>query len=284
MKRIFWIVAALVLVSCSSGLDKKLDGSNEKAFATSLEKMKESAKPEEIKQLDEALLVLAISDVDIGYQGGIVGALAKISKFKTPEQLASDLMPVVNGKTGRELIAEGHKRKKDEAQRQLAGAEQEITQLKKMRDEKDTARGVLEKIEVLEPDIHFSGMGAQKLALLDFKIHNGTETPLTYLFLRGSVIMPVSKKVLFSDDINYKLTDPIPPGDTKQIRLPNSAPGKWNAPEIWGRSDVALAIEIVNAETGEGQKLAASFTHKDAERLALLEKLKPELEKLLQEK
>ena len=40
-------------------------------------------------------------------------------------------------------------------------------------------------------------------------------------------------------------------------------------------------MEVVNAENLQGQKLAASFTLRDAERLAALEKTKQALNKML---
>ena len=71
MKNVLAIVALLALAACTSGLDRKFDGSSEQKFETSLEAMKKSAKPEEIAALDDALLVLAITNVSIGYEGGI---------------------------------------------------------------------------------------------------------------------------------------------------------------------------------------------------------------------
>ncbi|MEQ1519521.1 MAG: DUF6694 family lipoprotein, partial [Usitatibacteraceae bacterium] len=109
------ILIPLTLAACSSGLDRKLDGSNEKAFESSLTTMKKSARPDQIAQLNDALLVLAISNVAIGYEGGILEAWRKISVAKSPEQLAEELMPTVNGKTGHEIIKAGTERKNFEA-------------------------------------------------------------------------------------------------------------------------------------------------------------------------
>ena len=106
-------LAIAMLAGCSSGLDRKFDGTSEKGFESSLADMKKSAKPDEVARLDDALLALAVTDVSIGYEGGIVGALRKISA-RSPEQLADVLMPIVNGKTGRDIIAAGRKRKADE--------------------------------------------------------------------------------------------------------------------------------------------------------------------------
>ncbi len=284
MKRILTAAitaVALLLTACSSGLDRKIDGTSEQSFETSLAAMKKSAKPDEITRLDDALMMLAVTDVSIGYQGGIVGALQKIST-RSPEQLADVLMPIVNGMSGREIVAAGQKRKKDEATKQAAKVDAEIAQLKKLNAEKVSTQAALAPIEVQEATLRFSSNGPDKMSVMDFKIKNGTEAGLSYLFLRGSVAESTTKKLLFSDDIKYKLADePLLPGVTKSLRLPYSGRGKWNAPEIWGKDNLLFTMEVVNAENLQGQKLAASFTLKDAERLAVLEATKKTLDTML---
>ncbi len=272
-------ILLLMLTGCSSGLDRKLDGRNEQAFAASLGGMKKSSKPDEAAQLDQALLMLAVTDVSIGYEGGILGAYNKLLAEKTPEQLAEVLMPVVDGKTGRELIAAAARRRKSEAARQLARLERELSQLQKARDERAMAKPLLDAILIQDAGLRFSSAGSQHASMIEFKVQNGTQMPLTYLYLRGSVA-EAGGKPLFAGDINYRLSDPLPSGETKQLRLPNMDPGKWNAPEIWGRPNLALSIEVVNAESQPGQKLAPVFAFKDAQRLAALEKEKPELAKM----
>ena len=282
MKIFLAILVALVLVACSSGLDRKLDGSNDKAFETSLAAMKKSATPAEIAQLDEALLVLAISNVSIGFEGGILGALKKITATKSPEQLADQLMPVVDGLTGREIIKAGQKRKHDEATKQLAAIETEVAQLTKLREENASTKGILAPIQILEPTLRFNSIGPQKMSVMDFKVKNGSDIALTFLYMRGTVTESATGKVLFSDDINYKLrAEPLLQGETKAFRLPNSTNGKWNSPEVWGKENLGFTIEIVNAENLAGQRLAASFTTKDSERLVTLAANKQTLAKLL---
>ena len=284
MKKILSLLIVFTLTACSSGLDGKLDGSSEKAFETSLARMKKSARPDDVARLDDALLVLAISNVSIGFEGGILGALKKISVASSPEQLADQLMPIINGMSGREIIKAGQKRKTEEAAKQLARIEIEMSQLTKLRDEKASTKGILAPIQILEASLRFNSIGPQKMSVMDFKVKNGSDVALTYLYLRGTVTEAGSKKVLFSDDINYKLSaEPLQPNETKALRLPNSTHGKWNAPEIWGKENLGFSIEVVNAENLAGQRLAASFTHKDNERLATLESNKQALAKMIAE-
>lgn len=284
MKSILSILIALALAACTSGLDRKIDGSTEKSFDTSLANMKKSAKAEDIARLDDALLVLAISNVSIGFEGGILGAMKKISGSKSPEQLADQLMSIVDGMTGREIIKAGQKRKKDEATKQLAKVETEIAKLTALREEYAGTRGILAPIRILEPALRFNSVGSQKMSVMTFTISNGSDIGLTYLYLRGTVTDAATGKALFSDDINYKLSAaPLLPGESKTLRLPNSAPGKWNAADIWGRENLGFTIAVVNAENLAGQKLAASFTAKDAERMALLEANKLVLTQMLAE-
>jgi hypothetical protein len=271
MKTFLFIIIALALAGCSSGLDRKLDGTDEKKFETSLAAMKKSATPAEVAALDDALLALAVSNVSIGFEGGILGALKKIAETKSPEQLADQLMPVVNGMSGREIIKAGQKRKHDEAGKQLAAIDMEMTRLTRLREENASTKGILVPIQILEPTLRFNSIGPQKMSVMDFKVRNGSDVALTFLYLRGTVADSATGKVLFSDDINYKLrAEPLLQGETKALRLPNSTHGKWNAPEIWGKENLRFTIEVVNAENLSGQRLAAAFTSKDAERLVTL--------------
>ena len=275
------IILVLLLSACSSGLDRKLDGSSEQAFAASLGGMKKSSKPEEVAKLDQALLALAITDVSIGYEGGILGALNTLSVDYTPEQLAEALMPQVDGKTGRELIVAGQKRKKAEAAKQLAKVDAELMQLRAARDQRFAVKGLLDRIQVLEPSLRFNSVASQRSSMIEFTVKNGIDLPLSQLFLRGVAAEPTSNKILFADDINYKLSERLPPGESKTIRLPNMDPGKWNSLEVWGRSNLQFTVELVNAESRPGEKLAPAFSNKDAQRLTVLEKNRPLLEKML---
>jgi len=278
MKRTFLAaLAAAFLAACSSGLDQKIDASSESSLSESLANIRKTAKPDDMTALEEALRVLAVSDVSIGYEGSIVGALEKL-QGKSPEQLRESFQAQAQGKSGRALIAAAAARKKDQAGKELPGVEQELAKLAKLGSEREAGKTVLEKIEIQVPRFGYQPTPTGKLAMLEFKVVNNTESKLTSLFLRGSAVDPGSSKVLFVDDINYKLPTGLAPGETKDIRLPYSQPGKWNAPELAARSSIELAVEVVNAETAPGVKLVAHFTHKDAERLALLERQKPILE------
>ena len=266
------------------GARPEVDGANDRAFVASLADIKKSASPEEVTRLDDALLVLAISNVSIGFEGGILDAMKKISGAKRPEQLADQLMSVVDGMTGREIINAGQKRKKDEATRQLGKVDAEMAKLIKLRDEYARTKGILAPIKILEPTLRFNSVGPQKMSVMNFTVSNGTDIGLTYLYLRGTVTDAASGKTLFRDDINYKLSAaPILPRESKTLRLPNSAPDKWSAADIWGKENIGFTIEVVNAENLAGQKLAASFTQKDAERAALLETNKQALAQMLAE-
>ena len=282
MKKILCVLGMLLLAACSSGLDRKVDGSSEAKFESSLAAMKKGAKPEDIAKLDEALMVLAVSDVSIGYEGGILGALNKLSRAKSPEQLAEVLMPVAGGKTGREIIAAGQQRKQREAEKQLAATIREMADLNQVRDESSAKRGALQGIEILEPTLRFSSVGPEKISVLDFKVKNASSVGLTYLFMRGTVTEFGTNRTLVSEDINYKLSEsPLLPGETKALRLPTSARGKWNSAEVWGKDNLMFRIDMINAEDLGGRKLTTAFTAKDAARLATLEANKLALEKML---
>lgn len=281
MTRMFKGLVAVVLLvglaACSSGLDQKIDASSDTALSASLANIRNSAKPAEFESLEAALRVLAVTDVSIGYEGGIVGALEKL-KNQPVVQLRDRFEPLVQGKSGRAIIAAANARKQAQAGRELPLVEQELATLAKLGAAREAGKTVLDKIEIQLPRFGYQPTPTGKMAMLEFKVTNNTDQTLTSLLLRGSAIDPGSQKVLFVDDLNYKLPTGLAPGETKDIRLPYSQPGKWNAPEIAQRNEVELGIEVVNAEIRPGVKIVAHFTHKDAERLAVLEVQKPLLE------
>ena len=271
MKFILGTMIAVALVACSSGLDRKIDGTTEKTFETSLATIKKSATADEVARLDDALLVLAISNVSIGFEGGILGAFRKISA-QHPEQLGYQLALVVDSMTGREVIKSGQKRKEDEIAKQLDRIETELVKLTKQRDEYANTKGILAPIRIVEPRLRFSSAGSQKMSAIDFTVDNSSDIAVTYLFLRGTVAEKATGKVLFTDDINYKLSAaPLMQGESKTLRLPHTTPDKWNAPAIWGNENIVFSIVVVNAENLAGQKLATAFTQKDMGRMTALE-------------
>ncbi len=266
------LLLLLVLAACSKGLDRKINASSESNFETSLADIKKKASAEEAAQLDQAMIALAVADVSIGYEGGILLAFQKLAASKSPEQLGSTLMALVDGKTGREVVDMGRQRLKSEGAKQLAAGDKEIALLKQMRDENVAKRGALEGIVVSDATLRFSSVGPEKQSVLDFKVRNGTATGLSHLFLRGTVSEVAGGKVLASEDFSYKLSQsPLLPGETKAIRLPQGARSKWNQPEVWGKDALAFKVEVINAEDLAGQKLTTAFTSKDQARLDQLE-------------
>lgn len=279
MFRAILLAACLALAACSSGLDQKLDGSSDARYRTSLGKVRNSLSDEDRKQLDESLRILAVSDVSIGFEGGILGAVDKLRATPLAE-LGEPLMAQVNGRTGREIVAAAKVRMRDQAERQLASAKVEIDKLTRARKEKEAARDFLAKVEITEPRIGIVGADGQRMAMIDFKVANGSEEVLASLFLRATV-SGADGKVLMTDEFTYKASPPIAAGQVRDVRLPSSSPNKWNSPELAKQAQLALQLQVENAATLAGSKLAASFTQKDADRLALLEKQKPVLEALV---
>ena len=280
MKRAhFLVIAVLLLAGCSRGLDHRVDGSSEAGYRASLAKIRKASSDSDMKRLEDAIRVLAVTDVSIGFEGGILGALRKL-EGKPVESLAEFVMTQVDGRTGREILAEADKRKRDQAEKQLAAVEAEMARLKKAKAEKEAAKDFLAKIQIAEPRIAVTGTGAGRTGILDFKVVNGSEEALASLFLRAAVTGSEGR-VLLADEFNYRASPPIGVGQTREVRLPSSAPNKWNSPELAQHVELGLQLQVENAVTTGGSRLAASFTAKDADRLALLERDHPVLQALV---
>jgi len=283
VSRFLCVCIALLLTACSSGLDQKIDASTDSAFRSSLARIQQSVSPEQARELEDALRMLAVSDVSIGYEGGILGALKKL-EGQSPDQLREAVQAAVNGKTGKAIIAAAAQRRKEQASKQLASVEEELAALNKAGADYEANKEILTKIEIQVPRLGYAPTERGKMAMLEFKVINNTELRLTALFLRASAVDPGSTKVLFADDINYKLPAGLAPGEAKDIRLPYSQPDKWNAPELAKRSETELEVAVVNAESAPGKKLVPNFTYKDAQRVAELEQEKPVLQQMVNAK
>ena len=278
MRTLLLIAATLLAAACARGLDHRIDGSSEAGLKASLAKVRESASAEDVKALEDAMRALAVTDLQVGFEGGILGALEKVAG-RSPESLAETLLAEVHGKTGREIVAAADKRKRDLASRQLAEANAEIAALRKARTDKEAAKDKLALVQVLDPRMALTGSAGSRMAILDFKVRNGTEELLANLSLRAIVTRGDGVDVL-TDDFVFRSATPMLPRETLPVRLPNTAPGKWNSPELAKQQDLSLKILVLNADLASGGRLAASFEQKEAERLALLERQKPRLEAL----
>ena len=279
MNLIIPLVLALLVSACTRGLDQKIDASNPKAWQASLAKIRAASSAEEFAQLEDAVRLLAVSDVSIGFHGGILGAMQR-TQAAPLEGVAETVLQEVNGKTGREVVAAASKRRREQAEKQLTAQNAEMAALRKAKAEKDAAKDFLAKVEIQEPRIAILGSGAQRMGILDFKVANGSEETLASLFLRASVL-DSEGKVLLTDEFTYRASPPIAATQTRSVRLPSSSPNKWNSPELAKQPQLTLQLQVENASTAAGSKLAASFTQKDADRLVLLEKQKPMLEAIV---
>jgi hypothetical protein len=278
-RALFFSIALGLLAGCSSGLDQKFDAPTEASYRASLERLRKHASPEEVKQVEDALRVLAVPDVSIGFEGGILGALEKL-RGQRVDTLGEAVSAQVDGRTGRDIVAVAKVRLKQEAEKQLQAEKAEMAKLERAKGEKEAAREFLAKVEIQEPRIAILGTDAQRMGVLDFKVANGSEETLASLFLRASVA-GADGKILFTDEFTYRASPPIAAGQVRDVRLPSNSPNKWNSPELAKQSQLGLQLQVENASTLAGSKLAASFTQKDAERLAMLAKHKPKLEALV---
>ncbi len=282
MRNVVAFALALALSACTRGLDYKVDGSSEAAFKSSVQKIRDSASGEDVQLLEESIRVLAVPDMQIGFEGGILGAMEKM-RAKNLESIAEIVLPQVNGKSGREIVSAAQKRMRDQARKQLAVQDAELDKLRKARAEKDSAREFLARIEILDPRLAVVGVSPMRSAILDFKVRNGSEEALASLFLRASVT-GANNEVLLTDEFTYRASPPIAADQVREVRLPSSSPSKWNTPQLAGQATLSLKLQVENAATSAGTKLATSFTQMDEARLALLEKQKPELEAIVKGK
>lgn len=271
------LLAGIALVGCSGPMDTKIDASTPEAYQKSLQSIKSRLSPEDTRRFEEALMVVAFSDL-VPKDAGLIGMLAAMGN---PEKLQGQMLATVNGKTPRQIIDEAAQKKRARSEGELKSVTEEMATLEKRKVEAAKSVGVLGKIVVTEPRYYWSKASFMPQPVIDFKVTNQTAQALSRIYYHGTVTSPGRSIPWIDEDFNNELAGGLEPGETKHLQLSPNMFSNWGTRETQGRDDLVLTVRVVNAEGAEKKELAAQFEKDDAQRLETLRGMKVELEKTL---
>lgn len=128
---------AVALLGCA---DPKVDATTDESMKASIEKVRQSLPEEQRAEFDEALQLLAFSQVDLPtlMAQGAAGASSVTGKMKD----------AIGGKTGPQIIAEAQRIEAERKERQRVQALAEIQELEEKKAKVAEARASLAKFEV----------------------------------------------------------------------------------------------------------------------------------------
>ena len=260
LKMLALLAVGLSLVGCG---EPRIDASTKEKLKESSASVRESVSDERRAEFDEAMKILAFSQVDmkdLTASGATGGA-----------NLEDKLRESLEGKSASEIIAAGAKIKGERAERERQQALKEIVELEKKVQESADAKESLKAFEVVSSRFELKEeryMG--KRPIIELKVRNGTPHAVARAYFEGTIASPGRAVPWLKDSFNYSISGGLEPGEESEWSLaPNmfSDWGKVNAP-----SDAIFTATVTRLDGSDGTSLygGEELSERQLKRLAEL--------------
>jgi len=264
---IYLLFSSLFLIVWSCSGEPKIDTSTEENMKSSIERVRQSLPEEQRSQFDEAIQILAFSEIEFKdiLSKGVTGVGTMEAKMKE----------AINGKTGREVITAAEEVKRKRKEKEKVQALQEIKELEEKKASMEKDKKELAKFEVLRSRFYklkgeFRFPGGEPI--IELTVKNGTQHAVSRAYFIGTLASPDRSVPWLKESFNYSISGGLEPGEQATWKLaPNifSEWGKVNAPK-----DAVLTVEVERLDGADGQALYSlrKFTEDDEMRLNKLKK------------
>lgn len=269
MKRfVLLATTVLFLTSC----DKKIDGSSEEAFESSIEEVKATLDEDKKEKFEEALALIAFEGID----------LESFMQEDGSDEITSEIASKLDGKTAEEILAEGERIQAEIAREEKEQARQEIGELYQQMDAAKQDKQMLEKFEIKRSLFYKQKSGEYFVSvdpIIELTVLNGTDKAVSRAYFKGTLASPERSVPWIEDNFNYSISGGIEPGEEVTWKLaPNefSDWGQVDAPE-----DAVLTVEVTQLDGANGDEIYSinDFGEGEEERLEELLKEYPDLKK-----
>lgn len=258
----YGMIAALAffMAGCS---DPKIDASTDEAMKASSQKVRESLPDSKRAEFDEALQVLAFSQIDMKdlFTEGATGAGSLESKMRS----------ALDGKTAEEVIAEAERIKAERHARERTQALEEIRELEEKRQISVEAREELKKFEVLRSrftmrEREFMG----KQPIIELTVKNGTSSPVSRAYFEGTIASPNRSVPWLKDTFNYSISGGLEPGEEATWSLAPNMFSDWGKVDAPADAVFTVTVERLDGPDGEALYSVRGFGEREAQRLSEL--------------
>lgn len=254
-------VAVVLIAGCS---DPKIDASSDESMKASVPKVRESLPASERKDFDDAMKVLAFSQIDMKglFTQGAAGG-----------NLEGKVRDSLNGKTGEQVIAEAARIQAERKERDHQQALEEIRELEAKRAKSESSRDELKKFQVIRSRFYMQKrefMGKQPT--IELTVKNGTGQAVSRAYFEGTIASPDRSVPWHKDTFNYSISGGLEPGEEATWNLaPNmfSDWGKVDAP-----ADAVFTVTVEQLDGADSKPIFSTreFDKQDLERLNELKK------------
>jgi hypothetical protein len=204
MKKILFILLAMTLLAGCS--EPTVDTSTDENMKLSIEKVRQSIPNEKRNDFDEAIKVLAFSNISL--EGLFAQGSSGVGTIETK------MKESLHGKTGVEVIASAEEVIKQRKEKERTQAIQEIKELEEKMAAADEDRKELTKFEVLRSRYYkrkqeFLG----KRPIVELTVRNGTEYPVSRAYFIGTLASPNRTVPWLKESFNYTISGGLEPGE-----------------------------------------------------------------------
>lgn len=268
MIKINIMAIAALLVLALSGCDKILpeptiDTSTDALMKTTSQEVRSSLPEADRSKFDEALKLLAFSQIDMKdiFAAGAADTGSVESKMKES----------LHGKTAQQVIAEAEDIKLEREKRQREQAIKEIAELEKKREAALKAKEELKKFQVLrsrftQEEQKYRG----KQPVIEITVKNGTSSPVSRAYFEGTIASPDRSVPWHVDTFNYSISGGLESGEEQTWTLAPNMFSDWGKVDAPAGAVFTVIVQRIDGADGESLYSVTDFTERDEKRLSEL--------------
>lgn len=258
MKRMLLVgLVAVLIAGCG---DPKLDATTEVTLQDSSKKVAEKLSPDEKKQFAADLMLIALSNMDIGK--------------KTLVGMQQDINLSLDGKTAGEVNAMATSIRVEREKKQKEQALLEIKELQSRLVSAEAAKVELTKFTVSRSRLLEQAEKYSKIPqpVIELTVQNGTSHPISRAYFKGTIASPERAIPWFVDEFNYEISGGLEAGEGATWQLLPNKFGKWG--KIEAPAGAIFTVEVYRLDGPDGKALfdAGSLNESEQARLDALQK------------
>lgn len=263
MKHINHVILSLALVLVAGCSEPTLDASSDETMKASSQKVRENLPESKRAEFDEALQILAFSQIDMKdlFAEGAAGAGGLEGKMRG----------ALDGKTADQVIAEAAR---INAERKARKREQALEEIKELEEKSRNAKYTqeqLRKFEVLRSRFYMQErdfMGKQPT--IELSVKNGTSSAVSRAYFEGTVASPDRSVPWHKGTFNYSISGGLEPGEEATWSLAPNMFSDWGKVDAPADAIFTVTVEKIDGPDGETLYSVRDFGEREMKRLAEL--------------
>lgn len=249
----------VILAGCS---DPKIDASSDEAMKASVEEVRESLPESKRKDFDEAIQLLAFSQIDMKdlFAAGAAGV----------GNLEGKVRQSLDGLTGEQIIAEADRIRAERKERERQQALAEIRELEAKRTKAESAHQQLKKFQVIRSRFYMRErkyMGNQPI--IELTVKNGTDKAVSRAYFQGTLASPDRSVPWHKDTFNYSISGGLEPGEKATWSLAPNMFSDWG--KIDAPADAVFTVTVEQLDGADGEPIYSTREFGERERQRLIE-------------